>query len=100
MDRTLAAAGATRKSRAIFRAIYKATTGIDRVRDTDGKYTYSGSFGVSRGVIQGDIISTILFILTLDQLVQTVDKNGTGVQAVRQDFEIAGTRICRRRSPH
>ena len=83
MDRTLAAAGATKKSRAIFRAIYKAATGIARVRDTDGKYAYSGSFRVCRGVIQGDIISPILFILALDQLVQTADKSGTGVKCGR-----------------
>ena len=80
LDRTLAAAGASRKSRAIFRAIYKNATGIARVRDTDGKYTYSGSFKVSRGVIQGDIISPLLFILALDNLVQKVDKSGEGVK--------------------
>ena len=47
-----------------------------RARGIDGKYTFSGSFDISRGVIQGDIISPVLFILALDQLVQTVDKAG------------------------
>ena len=69
LDKTLAAAGASAKSRAIFRAIYKAATGKARVRGTDGKYTLSGSFNIRRGVIQGDIISPVLFILALDNLV-------------------------------
>ena len=80
LDRTLAAAKASRKSRVIFRAIYKVATDIVRVRGTDGKYVYSGSFQVRRGVIQGDIISPILFIMALDQLVQTVDTSGKGVK--------------------
>ena len=80
LNRTLTAAKASRKSREIFRVIYKITTGIARVRDTDGKYVYSGSFQVRRGVIQGDIISSILFILALDQLVQTADRSRTGVK--------------------
>ena len=42
----------------------------------DGKYTFSESFDIKRGVIQGDIISPILFILALDQLVQTVNSAG------------------------
>ena len=49
MDSTLAKAGASRKSRAIFRAIYAAASGIARVNGTDGKYVYSGAFGVVYG---------------------------------------------------
>ena len=79
-SKTLAAAGASNKSRAIFRAIYKAANGIARVRGTDGAYILSGKFNVCRGVIQGDIISPVLFILALDQLVQSIDKSGTGVK--------------------
>ena len=80
LDKTLAEAGASRKSRAIFRAIYRAATGIARVRGTDGTYKFSGNFKVCRGVVQGDIISPVLFILALDQLVQSIDKSGTGVK--------------------
>ena len=80
MDKTLAAAGASRKSRVIFRAIYKVATGIARVRGIDGKHIHSGSFQIKRGVIQGDVMSPVLFILALDQLVQTVDQSGTGVK--------------------
>ena len=73
MDSTLAKAGASRKSRAIFRAIYAAASGIARVNGTDGRYIYSGPFDIARGVIQGDIISPVLFILALDALVQQYD---------------------------
>ena len=83
LDRTLETVGASRKSRVIFRVIYKAVTGIARVRDIDDKYEFSGTFNVCRGVIQGEIISPVLFILTLDQLIQTTDKSGNGVKCVR-----------------
>ena len=83
MDKTLAAAGASTKSRAIFWAIYKAAAGKTRVRITDGKYIFSQAFPIKRGVIQGDVIPPILFILALDQLVQTVDKSGQGVKCGR-----------------
>ena len=36
-------------------------------------YRYSTSCNVGRGVIQGDIISTVLFILVLDVLMQRYD---------------------------
>ena len=64
----------------IFRVIYKVVSVIVRVHGTDDKYEYSVTFKVCRGVVQGDIISPVLFILTLDQLIQTVDKSGTGVK--------------------
>ena len=79
----MAEAGASRKSRSIFRAIYRAATGIARVRGTDGVYNFSGKFKVSRGVIQGDIVSPVLFILALDQLIRTVDTSGDGVECGR-----------------
>ena len=72
MDRTLTKkAGASRKSRAIFRAIYKAATGIARVRGVDGKYELSGKFNIYRGVIQGNIISPVLFILATNSYRQS-----------------------------
>ena len=37
-------------------------------------------FKVRRGVIQGDIMSPILFILALDQMIQDVDNDGQGVK--------------------
>ena len=84
IDSTLAKAGASRKSRAIFRAIYAAASGIARVNGTDGEYVYSGAFDVGRGVIQGDIISPVLFILVLDALIQQYDSvKGKGFKCGR-----------------
>ena len=68
----------------IFRTIYAAASGIARVNVMDGKYVYSGAFNVGRGVIQGDIISPVLFILALDALVQQFDSvRGKGFKCGR-----------------
>ena len=79
IDKALEKAGASRKTRAIFRAIYRAAQGAARIRSVDGKVYLSKVFDIKRGVIQGDIISPILFILALDQLVQQVDTSGKGI---------------------
>ena len=79
-DRSLANAGASRKTRAIFRAIYAAAEGIARVRGLHGDKVYSASFKVRRGVIQGDIISPIFFILAMEQLFRTHDHSPVGIK--------------------
>ena len=79
LDSALAKAGASRKSRAIFRAIYRAASGTARVNGTNGNKVYSDKFNVARGVVQGDIISPILFILALEQLIRQNDVHGDGV---------------------
>ena len=76
----MAKAGASTKTRAIFRAIYEAATGIARVRGIGGATIYSEALNVGRGVIQGDIMSPILFILTLDQIIQKYDVSGRGMR--------------------
>ena len=68
LDKSLAKAGASRKTRAMFRAIYAAANGVARVRGLNGKTIYSKSFEVRRGVIQGDIISPIFFFLAMEQI--------------------------------
>ena len=78
LDAALQKAGASRKSRAIFRSIYTAAAGTERVRVIDGQVV-SQSFAVRRGVIQGDFISLVLFVLALDELVQVLDTQDNGV---------------------
>ena len=79
LDEALANAGAKRKTRALLRAIYSAAQGAVQIRDESGNITLSQAFDVRRGVVQGDIISPILFILALDQMVQEADTEGQGV---------------------
>ena len=83
MDKTLANAKASAKTRAIFRAIYQAASGIARVRGTDKTHFFSRKFNIGRGVIQGDIVSPVLFILALDQIMQLYDKDAKGVRCGR-----------------
>ena len=80
IDATLLRAGASRKSRAIFRAIYEAARGIVRVNGILGEKIFSDAFNIARGVVQGDIVSPLLFILALDQIIQSYDKAGVGVK--------------------
>ena len=84
LDKTLKDAGASLKSRAIFRAIYEAASGVARVQSIiDGQRILSQAFNVARGVIQGDIMSPVLFILALDQLIQNCDRQARGIKAGR-----------------
>ena len=79
LDAALGKAGATRKTRSLFRTIYAAAQGTARIQGEDGTISMSKFFEVRRGVIQGDVMSPVLFILDLDQLIQTVDTEGQGV---------------------
>ena len=63
MDATLTKTGASRKIRSMLRAIYSVTQGRARVRGINGTYILSDPFDVNRGVVQGDIISPVLFKL-------------------------------------
>ena len=73
LDRALAAAGASNKSRALFRAIYEAASATTKVAGTDGATVMSETFQINRGVIQGDITSPIYFILALALIIHTHD---------------------------
>ena len=75
IDKVLKKAKVSRKCRAIFRAIYEAASGKVRVNGTLGKKILSEPFDIQRGVVQGDIVSPVLFILALDLLIQTYDSD-------------------------
>ena len=51
LDLSLASAKASRKSRAIFRAIYAVASGVAKVKGTDGKIVFSRRFNIGRGVV-------------------------------------------------
>ena len=73
LDRALKKAGASDKSRALFRAIYARASAVTKVASTDGSDITSEPFPIRRGVIQGDITSPLYFILALDLILREHD---------------------------
>ena len=51
LDKALRKAGASRKTRVMFRAIYTKAAGVTRVKGIDGKVTMSMTFEVRLGVV-------------------------------------------------
>ena len=90
LDSVLRRAKVSRKCRAIFRAIYEVAKGMVRVNGTLGNKIFSTTFDINRGVVQGDIVSPILFILALDNLIQLYDKSGKGVQCGPINYRVLG----------
>ena len=64
------------QSRALFRTIciYDNAKGQIRVRNKDGSTTFSQSFVIKRGVVQGDIFSPYGFITALAVLIAEYDQ--------------------------
>ena len=79
IDNALKEAKASRKTRALFRIIYRAAQGSVRVQGVGGEVAFSTEFDICRGVIHRDIISPIFFVIALDQFIQSVDTKGKGV---------------------
>ena len=75
LDRALQRAGASAKTRAIFRAIYSTANARTAVNGADGDIVYSRSFPILRGVVQGDITSPIYFILALELILELHDRH-------------------------
>ena len=75
LDEALQAAGASAKTRSLFRAIYNAASATTRVESTDGTTIMSKPFDINRGVIQGDMTSPIYFILASELILKRHDRN-------------------------
>ena len=75
LDATLGDAGASAKTRRMFRAIYGAASAMTKVSDIDGTISYSDSFPIRRGVLQGDITSPVYFILALEAIILRAHDN-------------------------
>lgn len=65
--------GASPKVRAIVRAIYKSVCAFTSVKGEDGKQVKCDKFQIDRGVLQGDIISPLFFILALESILRKHD---------------------------
>ena len=80
LELALHRAGASAKTRALFKAIYSAANAVTAVSDIDGKTVLSDSFYIRRGVVQGDITSPVYFILALELILELHDRHpGKGV---------------------
>ena len=73
LDETLKKAGASNKTRAMFRAMYAAASAYTAIADTDGGKVRSKKFQINRGVVQGDIVSPLYFILALQLILERHD---------------------------
>ena len=75
IDSALADAGASIKTRRLFRAIYQAASAVTKVQGVDGKVVYSTPFPIRRGVVQGDITSPLYFIIALEAILRKHDRH-------------------------
>ena len=74
IDKALEEAGASNKTRSMFRAIYLAAAAHTTVPAPDGKTVKSDTFQIWRGVIQGDLTSPLFFILALEAILRRHDR--------------------------
>ena len=81
LDESLGVAGASDKTRAMFRAVYGKANAVVRVRKGNGEEVFSESFDVRRGVVQGDIFSPLCFIIALARVMELHDTKLGGALA-------------------
>ena len=87
LDESLGVAGASDKTRAMFRTVYGKANAVVRVRKGNGEEVFSESFDVRRGVVQGDIFSPLCFIIALARVMELHDTKlqGDGLQLGHDD---------------
>ena len=74
LDTTLKDSGVSVKLWAMFRAVYQSASAYTTVATADGKKVKSDIFPIDRGVVQGDITSTLYFILALELILRIHDQ--------------------------
>ena len=77
LEAALRDAGASDKSIAMFRAVYSMAKGAVRVTGADGSRLISREFDIGRGVLQGDLISPLYFIIALAYVFKESDPGGS-----------------------
>ena len=88
LDEALSSAGVSIKLRRVIQAIFKAASGCVQTRNADGSVSFSESFDISRGVLQGDIFSAIAFIVGLWRIFVLHDLPGAGVTIAKPPYEV------------
>jgi hypothetical protein len=80
LDEALQHGGASNKTRAIIRSIYRGASAVVRATDSAGQTAMSEPFSVDRGVVQGDIVSPYCFIMALQLIfLQCDDRPDQGI---------------------
>ena len=62
LDEALSVAGVSGKVRRVIQAIFSAAQGCVRTQNADGTPVFSDFFDILRGVLQGDIFSSVTYI--------------------------------------
>lgn len=75
------------KTRAMFRVMYKAASATVKVSDVNGNEILSHPFSIDRRVMQGDIVSPLYFILTLELVLKRHDK------VINKGVDFGGRRV-------
>ena len=78
LDEAMSVAGGSDKCRMVFRAIYGKAAAVVRVQTSGGEEACSSVFPIMRGVLQGDVLSPLCFVLALQRVMQLHD-TPTGV---------------------
>ena len=75
IDSALREAGASIKTIRMYRALYEAASTITKIASVDGQQVMSKPFAIRRGVVQGDIVSPLYFILALELILRKYDNH-------------------------
>ena len=83
LDEALREAGCSNKTTTISRGIYLSASAVVRAK-TPGveSEATSKSLDVRRGVVQGDVVSRVCFIIALECLMRRPDTDGAGVMVL------------------
>ena len=73
LEEALRASGASDKSIAMYRALYSKAKAKVRVTAPGGRRVYSRTIPINRGVLQGNLLSPLYFILALEHVFKKID---------------------------
>ena len=88
LDEALSSAAVSTKLRRIIQCVFKAASGCVRLRNPDGSAVLSEPFDISRGVLQGDIFSSVAFIVGLWRTFVLHDSPDAGVRVGYPPYEV------------
>ena len=88
LDEALSSAGVSIKLRRVIQSIFRVATGCVRIQNPDGTCVLSEPFNISRGVLQGDIFSSVAFIVALWKTFMLHDIPNAGIRVGKPPYEV------------